>query len=512
MGKTKIDSIPNNENFIRINCSEFDTYNKIYEHYSFRVPNFRFIPSYKKGLWDGYIRLFNKGRRVLYKGLLISLLKFLENKNEEIEIDDQLIKDFKQKDPDTVFDYLKSIKNELTRTPRDYQIKSILHCCTNLRKIILSPTSSGKSLAIYCTARYYYEKVLNKEDKILVLVPTVGLVNQMEGDFISYEKDNKLKDNIHLIYSGQDKGSDKQIYISTWQSIYKLPKSYFSQFKTVLVDEIHMAEAKSIQSIMEKCINAKYRYGFTGTLKKTVTSKLALQAHFGDVFEATDYKELMEKNFISNMKIYNVIFNYKNIPEIYEPAYKETKDYFEEKKYTLKSQIRNKNIIKIVEKLKGNSLVLFQYTDHGKLLKNIAENSGKFKEVLYIDGSVKAERRNEIREIMEKNNNVILIASFGTTSTGVNITNIHNLFLASPYKSQIKILQSIGRGLRKHKDKDVLKVFDIVDDLRPRKRKRERKNYLLKHWLKRMEIYYAHNFETKIIKITLKRNKNKNIF
>ena len=505
MDIVKIYNIEGDENYLYVSCDDFNVHEMLFNKFCFTVPGHRFMRTYKMGIWDGKIRLYDKGRRKIYKGLFVKLLTVLEANNIEYEVDEQIQTDFEFNDVDTILAYLKlEIENNYKFIPRKYQLKSILQCLTNLRQIIVSPTASGKSLIIYGIIDYFLKNNLleGKKEKILVLVPTVALVDQMKNDFISYQKnDDAISDLIHTIYSGKEKDDNsKTIFISTWQSIYKLPKEYFKKFKLLLVDEIHLAEGKSIKEIVEKCVNGKYRYGFTGTLKNSKTSEMALTAYFGEVYKAIQYQELMEKNYISGIVITNIVLNYKNIPEVYEPAYLNEKDYMNEKNVIVNCEKRNKFIVDMASNLKNNTLILFERISQGKQILDLLSKQ-KNKKILYISGSVSADKRNEYRELMENCNDYILVASFGTTSTGINIKNIHNIIFASPYKSPIRVLQSIGRGLRKHKDKVNLKLYDIVDDLRPGKRKKERKNFFYKHWEERKALYYSNNFKMKTVKI-----------
>ena len=200
----------------------------------------------------------------------------------------------------TFFDSLNLQSKNNPIIPRDYQIESFLHCAKSERALLLSPTSSGKSLVIYSLIRWYQQFI--HDDKILILVPTTNLVTQMYNDFKDYsskQSEWNVEEQCHVIYSGKEKESDKQIYISTWQSLYKLGKPYFQNFGMVIGDEAHLCNAQSLKSILEKMVNCRYRFGTTGTITDSKTNKLVLEGLFGKTYQAITSKELMEDKHIS---------------------------------------------------------------------------------------------------------------------------------------------------------------------------------------------------------------------
>ena len=454
------------------------------QYFTFYVPNYQYTPAYKKKIWDGQIRLFNLYGKRIYCGLLDHINQFCIDRKYEVEYNlheyDQLIskKDF--------FDYVKSLN--LKHTPYPHQLAACYHALKTNRSLLLSPTGSGKSLIIYILIRYLLD--LNFDiKKILVIVPTVGLVNQLYYDFKSYSENNKwdVEKNLHKIFSGQDKKTDKKIVVSTWQSLYNMPKDFFSDFDAVFGDECHLFKSKSLVSLMTKLENAYFRIGTTGTLDGTLTHKLVLEGLFGSVFKVTSTKKLIEKQLLTDVKINCLNLQY---PEEEKNKMKRSA-YQDEIKYIVENSKRNEFIKNLSLNIKGNTLLLFNYVDlHGKVLLDLIEKESKDKKVFFIYGGTDADQRENIRNILDLEENAILIASYGTCSTGINIPKIQNVIFASPSKSVIRVLQSIGRGLRKSKGKNQTTIYDISDDLSYKKYI----NHTMNHLDERIKIYNNEKF------------------
>lgn len=298
--------------------------------------------------------------------------------------------------------------------------------------------------------------------------------------------------------AGQSKDHSHNIFISTWQSIFKQPKEWFDQFDVVIGDEAHQFKAKSLTTILTNMENCGYRFGFTGTLDGTQTHKLVLEGLFGPVKKVTTTKTLMDDGQLSEFRIKALILkhNKERCKEISKLKYQEEMDYL------VKSPSRNKFITNLAVSLDGNTLLLFQYVDkHGKILyNNIRDIVDDDREVFYVSGETKADEREDIRSMVETQNNSIIVASFGTFSTGINIKNLHNVIFASPSKSKIRTLQSIGRGLRLGDNKEYATLYDIADDLTHGKKQ----NYTLTHFIERMKMYNEEKFKYKIYTINLK--------
>jgi len=466
------------------------------QYFTFYVPNYQYTPAYKKKIWDGQIRLFNVYGRTLYVGLLEYLQKFAVDRKYTIEIDSENLLSTQENNIslDDFSDFIKSL--DLNLKPHPHQLKASFHALNKKRTLLLSPTGSGKSLIIYILVKYCL-KYLGVGEQILIVVPTIGLVNQLYADFVEYS--NKTWDvdaNVHKIFSGEDKKSQKKIVVSTWQSLYNMPNDFFSTFSCVFGDECHLFKAKSLTGLMTKLSNAHFRVGTTGTLDGTLTHKLVIEGLFGPVYNVTSTKKLIDKNLLSDIEIKCLMLSYSD--EIRNEM--KRSEYQDEIKFLISNEKRNTFIENLTLNLNGNSLVLFNYVDlHGKVLYENIKKKEPNRKVFFIYGGTDADQREEIRHILNKEKNAILIASYGTCSTGINIPSINNVIFASPSKSVIRVLQSIGRGIRKTKDKKKTYVYDISDDLTYK----SHVNHTMKHLDERIKIYTNEKFKYKVTRIKL---------
>lgn len=454
------------------------------EFFTFNVPGAKFMPSYRSKFWDGKIRLLNVMTGLLYAGLLKYVEEFCKQREYEIEyISDFSSENFSVKEAE---EFIKKLKPTLQ--PRDYQIDAFVHAVRERRSLLLSPTASGKSFIIYLLVRYYAKRTL-------IIVPTTSLVSQLASDFADYGF--RSDDYVHRVFSGQDKHSDKPITITTWQSVYKMPRSFFASFALVIGDEAHLFKAKSLTSIMDKLDDCRYRFGFTGTLDGTNTHKLVLEGIFGPVRKVISTKELIDKKHLAEFMIKSIVLSH---PDETRKMIARANDYQSEMDFIVRLEARNKFIRNLALSLEGNTLLLFQFVEkHGKELFSKLQSEAKDRKVFYVAGSVDGEEREEIRKIVEKESNAIIVASFGTFSTGVNIKNLHNIIFASPSKSRVRNLQSIGRGLRKSDSKTAATLYDIADDMSWK----SKKNYTLLHFMERVKIYNEEKFKYKIYKVNL---------
>jgi superfamily II DNA or RNA helicase len=324
----------------------------------------------------------------------------------------------------------------------------------------------------------------------LLIVPTINLVTQMYSDFANYSSKNgwNVEKHCQKIYGGESKIPDSDLVISTWQSIYEMPKKYFSQFDFIIGDEAHTFKAKSLTSIMTKLINCDVRIGTTGTLDDSKVNKLVLEGLFGPVFKVISTKELIERKQLANFNIKCIVLKY---PEATCKAVKGF-TYQDEMSFLVQHDGRNNFIRELAINLKGNTLVLFTYVEkHGRVLLDlIKEKVDTNRKVFFVYGGTEAEDREAIRHITEQENDAIIVASFGTFSTGVNIRNLHNIIFSSPTKSKIRALQSIGRVLRLGENKEEAVLYDIADDLRYG----PYTNFTLKHYEERVKIYSEEKF------------------
>jgi superfamily II DNA or RNA helicase len=486
--------------YIKVNC-ERSIAKELNQYFTFAVPNYQFTPAYKNKIWDGQIRLFNLFTHTIYAGLLDYVIKFANDRNYTIEYPQHSDKNYTEEQvAKYVEEFIRPTASGKRISAHDYQIKAITHAIQKERTLLLCPTGSGKSLIIYCLMRFFLDHI-KPEKKILVVVPTVGLVSQMYSDFEDYSKENKWSVGRHCytISSGKEKDTHKRVVISTWQSIYKMPKEFFDQFDMVVGDECHLFKAKSLSSLMSKLTSCPIRVGTTGTLDGTHTHKLVVEGLFGRVLHVTTTATLIEKNLLSNLSIDCILLQYsdRDIEEAKRMLYKE------EIKWIILNNKRNKFIKNLCSSLKGNTLVLFNFVElHGKPLYDMFKQQIPDKDIYCIHGGTDVDQREEIRKVVDRSDNSILLASYGTCSTGINIRNIHNVVFASPSKSVVRVLQSIGRGLRKSETKTAVNVYDIGDDLRHKKYR----NHSLNHMDERIRIYTKEKFKYKLVSLQLKEN------
>jgi len=455
-------------------------------YFEFYVPGYKFMPAYKNRVWDGKIRLLNTMTGMIYAGLLPYVIKFCNDRNYEVEVDSTLLPESEFHE-NAGYDLAKEFDSAFE--PRDYQNDAVAHALYNNRSLFLSPTASGKSFIIYLLSRYHVEQ----GRKVLIVVPTTSLVSQMASDFVEYNRGRSL--DIHKIMGGVDKNVEADYTVTTWQSIYKLRKDWYEKFDVVIGDEAHLFKAKSLTKVLEKTPHVKYRYGFTGTLDESQTHKLVLEGLFGPTKEVTETKKLIDDGTLAEFGIKALILGY---PQETRQLNK-NKTYQEEIDWIVRNEARNKFIRNLAWSLEGNTLILFQYVDkHGRVLHPLLEKDGKA--VHFIHGGVGAEDREAVRGIAESTSDNIILASYGTFSTGVNIKRLDNIIFASPSKSRIRNLQSIGRVLRKGNGKDKATLYDIVDDLQWK----SKENFAVRHFKERVKIYSDQSFDFKIYNIDIK--------
>jgi len=481
-----------NEVYIKLNDVEPSTAAELNDFFTFEVPGFKYMPTYRNKMWDGKIRLYNIVTGEVYMGLLPYIEEYLKNNGEYYELEKGLRSE-RSVARSVVQGFLRGLRPTLNGRRikiRDYQIDAISHAIATNRSLLISPTASGKSLVIYCLVRYYQMMEL----KTLILVPTTSLVEQMYKDFEDYGWSSGTY--CQKIYQGHDRKVVKDVVISTWQSLHRMPRPYFRQFGAVFGDEAHLFKAKSLTGIMTKLDHCKYRFGLTGTLDGTQTHRLVLEGLFGKAKYVVTTKELIDNKTLSDLQINCIVLNY---PDEDRQIVKEF-DYGEELEYIVTKVERNIFLSNLVGHCTGNTLCLFQFVEkHGKPLYSIIEEKYKDRKVFFVYGGVDTDTREQIREIVENETNSIIVASYGTFSTGINIRNIDNIVFSSPSKSKIRVLQSLGRGLRLGDKSRSLKVFDISDDLSID----SKLNFTMRHFRERINIYDEQGFNYKIDKVKL---------
>jgi superfamily II DNA or RNA helicase len=437
--------------------AEADIRRELSVYFTFEVPGFKFMPQFRNRSWDGKIRLFAYATGQIYAGLYPYILNWCKDNNIQV-VDGTKIKETDVEDK-KIDQFIKALKIPLE--VRDYQKEAFVHSIKRNRCLLVSPTASGKSLIVYLMLIFNLLRLKeSKQNKILIIVPTTSLVEQLFKDFKDYGYNSDR--NVHKIYQGHEKVTNKRVVITTWQSVYNMPKSWFSDFGMVIGDEAHLFKAVSLTKIMSKLTKCKYRVGLTGTLDGTKTHKLVLEGLFGVVNKVVSTSELQERKQLADLKIFCLILQHdKEARHLLKD-----KNYQEEMDYLVSNEKRNKYIRNLCLSLQGNSLCLFQYVEkHGVILKQLIEEKAGDRKVFFVYGGVEANERESIRAITEKSDNAIIIASYGTFSTGINIRNLHNIVFSSPSKSRIRNLQSIGRGLRLKDNDSSATLYDIADDL-----------------------------------------------
>ncbi|MBP01071.1 MAG: UvsW [Candidatus Marinimicrobia bacterium] len=477
-----------NEVHLILKCEPHIDY-ELRDYFTFEVPNAKFMPQYRGRNWNGEIHLYDLRSKRLYVGLLDKLISFCERREYTCQFVDNKYYGLpfevnEMISEEGLKDYYKSITKI---KPRDYQIRGVCDSLKHNRRLLISPTASGKSLMIYGVVRYY----VSTKQKILLVVPTTSLVEQLYKDFQDYSWD--AESYCHRIYSGKERTNEYPVTITTWQSIYKLDRSFFTDYDVIIGDEAHLFKSKSLISIMTKLEHAKYRFGFTGTLDGTQTHKWVLEGLFGPAYKVTKTDDLMQKGHLAKLDITCIVL--KHPPKKFEV-------FEDEVQYIIGHDQRNNFIKNLVLDLKGNTLVLFQRVEsHGlPLYELINDNTVPGRKVFFVHGGVGTEERETVREIVERESNAIIVASYGVFSTGINIRNLHNVVFASPSKSRIRNLQSIGRVLRRGKDKTKAMLYDISDDCTHN----SQKNYTLNHLIERIKIYNEEKFNYEIVNVNLK--------
>jgi superfamily II DNA or RNA helicase len=473
------------------------------DHFSFMVPKARFMPAVRNKIWDGRVRLYNPMSRELYAGLAPYVVKYARDNNLRLDV-----RGFKNilnnLSIDKTSEYLASLNIQSGGNPivaHDHQEVAFNWSVSRKRATIISATGSGKSLVIYSLCRFW---AAARERKTLIIVQELGLLNQLMSDFKDYSQANgwDAENLVHLIFEGQDTETEKPVVISTWQSIYQLPKSYFDQYGQVIGDEVHRMKAKCATALMCKLTKCPDRIGFTGTLGDgdgNPCNRMTIEGLFGPSKVVAMAHDLISKKLLAPVAVKVHILGYSDAER------KAVRDmtYPQEVEFIVSHEKRNAYILDLVEKqTTGNTLVLTQYVKtHAKVLHALflRQFEGTKRPVFYISGEVAAEKREEIRKGMELVDGGVLIANYQTCSTGINIKRLHHIVAAMPTKDEVRLIQTIGRQLRLSGDKTLATFHDITDDMSWK----SNKNYGMKSLLERLKIYQMHKYPFSLTKVTL---------
>ena len=462
---------------------------RIYNVFSAYAPGYRFNPRFKMHVWDGKVRCYNPMSQILPIGLLNNLLIWCDQHNIQYSL-----QGFKDGLTDKIDkeDLEKQMNSYITTgfQARDYQVNAVHAALTNRRGVLLSCTGSGKSLMIYTFLRYLLD---NKDvHRAILIVPSVSLVEQMYSDFQDYGWDD-LEDHVEMLYSGKKPTFKKEILISTWQSLEKEDQEFFEVYDACVVDECHQAKCSVVTRLLKLMHNAEYKIGTSGTLPTEISEQLQINSVIGNVLFELKSCELIARGYLTKLNIAAIFLKY---PEAFIAENKE-RTYPEEVKMVEEYPNRNKVLNFIIDHTSpmNNMLILVNHRNHLRDVETYLHENYPDKKISIITGDVKAKVREEIRTGIEDEDGTILLATYQTMSTGVNIPKLHAIMLFSNSKSRIKVLQSIGRGLRKHNSKNKVIIYDIVDDLSYKKRTgRIAKNYCMQHFDERSNYYIEQEF------------------
>lgn len=483
-----------NHVYLALDC-DMGLRQEIRDHFTFNVPGAKYTPAYKFGGWDGTISLCDVRKGTLWAGVFPELKEWADKQGytlEVVESDYGLPGTKTDVTPEELVEFIQQLEIPNIKI-RDYQYEAVYKAIRNKRHTILSSTGSGKSLIIYLILSYITR---NLNAPSLIVVPTTTLVHQLVGDFSDYGYDVST---VHKIMAGMEKDTKALVTVSTWQSLMKLPPSWFDRYGCVIIDECHGAKATELTKLLEKCTNASYRFGLTGSLDNSKAHHMSIQGALGPIVRVTETKTLQDQGHLAEIDIKCIVLDYaKDTKKMLRGT-----DYHREIDFIVGHERRNRFIVRLAEHLKGNTLILYTFVEkHGDLLDAMLSKSIQDGSYFYVHGGVDSEERDQVRYIVENLDNAVILASMGTFSTGINIKRIHNIILASPTKSVIRVLQSIGRGLRKGEGKDELVLYDIADDLANSKTK---KNFAYKHFVERLAIYTKEQFPYSISTVEIEK-------
>ena len=510
-----------NHSFGKI-AGDYEELMTLWEQFSYYVPGYRFMPAYERGTWDGKIRLVNLSKRIFPTGLYRNIADFCKSIDIDCKVDLEFSRVYGT--PNSKEELLEFIKSRKYYSkgkeifPREDQIKAICHAIIENRCINICPTSFGKSLCIFIESLYYIQR--NK--KVMIVVPSVNLVRQFTNDIYDYCNDIDIPV-IQEIYAGKSKilDDDTDIVITTWQSIYKLDSDWFNQFGCIILDEAHKGSANCIRTVYEKATEVPIRTGWTGSLKDSSIVGIQMEALIGPIRKITDTHTLMEAGVVADLTIQVVRFQYQETLVKQLSEYLENKKgltgsgknvYIDEIKFLESNYERNKTIINMAALFKQTGLLLYTHLSHGKTLYEMLRKLYPNRNVYRIDGSCvirndeKFNNFEVLKPTIEKEDNAILICSFGVFSTGISIKNLHYVFFTVPIKSYVRTIQSIGRGLRISDTKKSVQLIDIVDDLctKTKTGKTKKENYAYKHFKERFNMYAEQQFKYNMVTVNIK--------
>lgn len=502
-------------------AGDYEDLMTLWEQFSFYVPGYRFMPSYERGTWDGKIRLINLSKLTFPTGLVRQIVDFCKETGIEYKVDLEFSRVYgTPNSKQELLDFINSRKyyskgKEIY--PREDQLRAICNALLNSRCINICPTSFGKSLCIFIEALWH----IKHYRRVMIVVPSVNLVRQFTNDIHDYCNDEDVPV-IQEIYAGNSKvlNDDTEIVITTWQSIYKLDAKWFNRFGCIILDEAHKGSTNCIRTVYEKATEVAWRTGWTGSLKEASIVGIQMEGLIGPIHKITDTHTLMKAGVVADLTIQIVRFNYpeslvKQLTEYLNNKKRLTGSgknvYTDEIKFLESNYERNKTIVNMAATFKSTGLLLYTHIAHGKALYEMVRKMYPKRDVYRIDGSCvirndeKFPNFEQLKPIVEKEKDAILICSFGVFSTGISIKNLHYVFFTVPIKSYVRTIQSIGRGLRISETKKSVQLIDIVDDLctKTKAGKTKKENYAFKHFRERFNMYSEQQFKYNLLSINI---------
>ena len=490
---------------IKVEC-ENSIFMEIRDYYAFEMDGYKFNPKYKYGGWDGKIRLMST-EGLLPIGLLSNLVAYCASNDLTCDVDSRLnpIHQMTRTEFDEWLDGLEIYAGENRIKPHWYQADAVFEAINSNRRTLNLPTSAGKSLISAIINRWYIERY---EGKILVIVPTTALVQQMIDDYSDYRIISRGM--CHGIQAGTRKDSaDALVYVSTWQSACKQPREWFQQFGMLNVDECHLSTGLQISKIVANMDHTIFKFGMSGSLKDGKANIMQYIGMFGTVYKPVSTRQLIDDGQVSKLKINSIFLRYPD----QDVTLTRGIPYPDEITHITNHTKRNVWICKLALKLAAkdeNVVLFFKHIKHGKRLFEALKAKHGEDKVVFISGEVKTEARVEMKGIAENSTGLIIVASYGVMSTGISIKNLHHLIFAHPVKSAVIVLQSLGRVIRKHDSKDTAQLWDIVDDIcaKPKSSNSKKKyvhlNYAYKHGLERIDIYNRELHDYSIKEVIIK--------
>lgn len=510
-----------NSTWMQIRCREVYMEMEIGEKFSFKVDNAQYDPRVKSGRWDGIKRLYNRTHKRMYNGLLYELVKFLTKQEYTFTIDPELIPTSDVKRQDII-----DLCNELIKPhdkgepiePYDYQFDAVEYMLQASRSICLAATSAGKSLSIYMAIRLYQLAEELDGKRIIVVVPSKMLVEQLYADFENYStypgSNWKASTFCQKVSGNYSKFIEKPIVITTWQSLKTLHKSTILDAGAIFIDECHTVRGPVLAELLEAAVGCDIRHGLTGTLDDMESNIMAAQGLLGPAKRIVTAKEIIDAGRATEVKVNCIILDYdsdtkrafKADQDIAANLPEQNAKYMAEINFINGLNCRFNFIQNTVLSLKGNTIVLFdRVEDQGIPLYE--DMKAKHEHTYIIHGNVGDKEREMIKTLFNMYDDIILYATFSIMSTGVSIKNLHNMLYASSSKAKIRVLQSIGRLMRLHNSKNVATLYDLVDKIDYN----GYQNATFRHVEERIKFYANEKFKVTFMNLKLKEHGNETV-